>query len=81
MNDRHAHFLVLVGNLCNDARTGAFAVEVRTEDGRLHEGVPDPTPAYRGATEIDDSGWAEDLRINGGQVRLQDVREIRVVRP
>ena len=82
MDDRRAHFLVLVGNVCNDARTGAFAVELVMGDGDTHSGVPDPKPATDDSRdEVDSSGWSEDLRIGGTSVHLQDVSEIHIYGP
>lgn len=77
MNIETEHFLILVGQVCDQARMAKLAVEVRTREGRSYTGVPAPRRARPGdPREVDDTGFTNELEVDGEMVRLDEVLEI-----
>jgi hypothetical protein len=81
VDDRIAQFLVSVGKLCADARLGGLIVGVRLVDGTELLGVPEPPDEIEGAGQLDDTGFADALRVDGVTVPLSDVAEASIHRP
>lgn len=81
--DLRDHFYFLVGTACEHARTGKLPVAVITRDGRTLQGVPAPQDAgtASAAEEVDDSGFARRLEIDGDPVALDTIVELRVCLP
>jgi hypothetical protein len=76
------HYWVMIGEICELARTGRLAVEVTTGDGRTLDGIPSPHPVNPDdAAQVDDTGFANDLAVNGEVVGLMDVVELRLRMP
>ena len=76
------HYMVLVGEVCELARAGGLAVEVTTRGGRRIRGVPEPRPVNPDdPDEVDDTGFANDLTVDGEVVGLVEVTEIRIPAP
>ena len=81
MQDETAHFLVMVGDACNSARLASLPVEVTTRDGRRLSGVPVPQEASTPQQEIDDTGFKNELILDGVSIALDQVVELRLRRP
>ena len=81
MDDRAAHFFVSVGRLCGDARVGGLVVRLTLASGEEVVGVPAPPRATEGADELDGTGYADALAVNGVAVPLSDVVEASVEHP
>jgi hypothetical protein len=81
VDDRVAQFLVAVGKLCGDAHLGGFAVRLRLLDDGEILGVPDPPAETDGAGQLDDTGFADQLSVEGVVVALSDVAEASIQRP
>ena len=75
MDDHHAQFLIVVAEACLGAELGRLTVEVLTNDGVRHRGVPN-------AVDVDEPEIADrsTLRLDRSEVALGDVVEL-VVRP
>ncbi|MFL5863036.1 MAG: hypothetical protein ACJ780_20045 [Solirubrobacteraceae bacterium] len=73
MDDRHAQFLILVGDICQAATRANLSVDVTRVDGTRVSGIPtEITPAF-GAQEVDHTGYANRIRINQDEIQLQDI--------
>jgi hypothetical protein len=81
MDDRVAHFFVSVGRLCGDARVGRLVVRLRLANGEELVGVPAPPRETEAADELDTTGYADALTVDGVAVPLSDVVEASVARP
>jgi hypothetical protein len=81
VDDRVAQFLVSVGKLCADARLGGIIVRVRLVDGTELLGVPEPPDEVDGTGELDHTGFADALSVDGVTVALSDVAEASILRP
>jgi hypothetical protein len=79
MDDRSAHFLTLVGRVCESARLAELPVALVLEDGQRLEGQPRPVEAD-GKQEVDDTGYADEVIIGDHRVRLAEVVELHVRR-
>jgi hypothetical protein len=76
------HFFVMVGQLLDNAMIGGVVVRLRLSDGGLVEGVPrSPTSDASLGEELDDSGYARWIGLDGRTVDLTEVREATIVRP
>lgn len=78
MNDRRAHFLIMVGDSCLAAGIGELRVEIALRDGTRASGVPSPQVAARPLEEIDGTGYSKKLLLNGMSVELDEVVEFTV---
>jgi hypothetical protein len=81
MDDRVAHFFVSVGRLCADARVGGLIVRLTLVSGDEILGVPGPPPETEGDDELDTTGYANLLTVDGVAVALSDVAEVSLARP
>jgi len=81
MDDRVGHFFVSVGRLCGDARVGGLVVRLRLLSGEEVVGVPAPPRETEGADELDATGYADALTVDGVPVPLSDVVEAAVAHP
>jgi hypothetical protein len=81
VDDRVAQFLVSVGRLCGDAHLAGFIVRLSLVDGSELVGVPDPPDDVEGAGQLDDTGFADALRVDGVTIALSDVSEASILRP
>lgn len=75
MDDRHAQFLFVVADACSGAALGELIVEVLTNNGVRHRGVPTVMQ-----TEQSDTADGATLRVGGSVVALEEVVEF-LVRP
>jgi hypothetical protein len=81
MDDRVAHFFVSVGRLCGDARVGGLVVRLTLVSGEEIVGVPAPPRETDGADELDGTGYADAVTVDGVAVPLSDVIEASVAHP
>jgi hypothetical protein len=81
VDDRAAQFLVSVGRLCADARLGGLSVRLTLANGDVVVGVPEPPPETQGQGELDDTGYADAVTVDGEAVALSDVTEATIQRP
>jgi hypothetical protein len=81
MDDRVGHFFISVGKLCGDARVGRLVVRLTLVGGEQIVGVPAPPRETEGADELDGTGYADALTVDGVAVPLSDVVEASVARP
>jgi hypothetical protein len=80
--DRIDHFLVMVGQLSDNAMIGHVVVGLTLSDGGVIEGIPHrPASGGRLGDELDDSGYVRWIDLEGSGVDLADVREATIVRP
>lgn len=80
--DRIHHFHVMVGNCCDGARLAGLPVRVELDDGSVVEGVPSQsaTVAFDAADQLDHTGVAQWLELDGTPVELERVRSYSVAR-
>jgi hypothetical protein len=81
VDDRVAQFLVSVAKLCGDAHLGGFAVRLTLVDGRELQGVPEPPAETEGQGQVDDTGFVDQLSMDGVVVALSEVVQASVRRP
>jgi hypothetical protein len=81
VDDRAAHFFVSVGRLCGDARVGELVVRLTLVSGEEVVGVPAPPRETDGTDELDGTGYADALTVDGVAVSLSDVVEASVAHP
>jgi hypothetical protein len=81
MEDRVAQFFVTVAKLCADASLGGLSVRVTLGNGEHVVGVPAPPPYSEGRDQLDSTGYADTVSIDGTDVALSEVVEATVRRP
>jgi hypothetical protein len=81
VDDREAHFFVTVGRLCADARIGGLSVRLTLGSGEQIVGVPDPPRETEASDELDTTGYADEVTVDGATVRLSDVVDATLRRP
>jgi hypothetical protein len=81
MDERASHFLVIVGRLCADARIGELTVCLTLANGDEVAGVPQPPRDTEGPEEVDATGYADSVSVDGVAVALSDVVEASVSHP
>ena len=82
MDSLAGHFLVMVGEACEHARTGRLPVDITLRDGRHIQGVPAPRTVEPGnPTEVDDTGYAQEFVVGRDVVHLDEIVEVRLLRP
>jgi hypothetical protein len=81
VDDREAHFFVTVGRLCADARIGGLRVRLTLGSGEQIVGVPDPPRETLASDELDTTGYADEVTVDGATVRLSDVVDASLRRP
>jgi hypothetical protein len=76
------HFFVMVGEVFERARMARLAVEVATSDGSCLAGVPHARGvAPEDPDQLDHTGFARQLSMDGEPVCLQEIVEVRLRRP
>ena len=77
------HFFVMVGDVCENARVARLPVEALTRDGHRAVGVPQPQPAEEAEPghEVDQTGFARELRIGDEVIALDSIVELRISLP
>lgn len=73
MNDRRAHFLTLTGDACVAAGLANIDVELLLADGTTTTGVPSPLSRDEGHGALDQTGYANQLSLDGHGVLLEDI--------
>ncbi len=83
MDDREAHFMIAVGDLCSAAGLAGLAVEIRAGggDGNAVRGVPQLLPGVDGGPQVDDTGYARTLVIDDHVVDLIQVKACTIFAP
>jgi hypothetical protein len=81
MDDRHAHFLTMLGDTCVAAGLARLSVELVLGDGRRVSGTPSPLIADQAHPPVDETGYSSRLLIDGEDARLEDVVEFVVRAP
>lgn len=84
MDDRHAQFLIAIGDLCTAAGLAALEVQVRPgrEDGEVARGVPRPRPSRDGGEPpADATGYPRTLVVGDRIVNLEDVEACTIYAP
>ncbi len=81
MDERVAHFFVCVGRMCGDARVARLTVSLTLASGEQVVGVPELPRETEGADELDTTGYADAVTVDGVTVPLSDVVEARIRRP
>ena len=72
----------MVSEACEQARTGKLPVDITLRDGNVVSGVPAPRQVEPGnPTEVDDTGYAQQLVVGGNVVHLDDIVEVRLRSP
>ena len=79
MDDRAAHFLTLVGRVCESAQLAELPIALVLASGEQLEGHPRPIPA-NGEHEVDDTGYSNIILVGSRRVALDDVVEVRLQR-
>lgn len=80
MDDRHAHFLISIGDLCTMAALAGLDVEVITSKPTPIRGVPAPTHTD-GNDQVSDTGYARTLHIGNHTVNLDDITACTIHAP
>jgi hypothetical protein len=80
VDDRVAQFVISVAKLCADAHVGGLTVRLRLVTGGQVVGVPEPPPETQGASELDDTGYVDTVKVDGVAVALSDVIEACIQR-
>ncbi len=80
MNDRRAHFLTMVGDACTSAGLASIPVQLTFRDGTRVTGTPSPEPASD-ETDTDETGYVNQLRIDGSTVVLDAVVQFAITSP
>jgi hypothetical protein len=81
MDERAAQFFLSVGRLCADARIGGMTVRLRLAGGDEIVGIPQPPPETEGPDEMDGTGYADSVSVDGIAVSLSEVVEATVSHP
>jgi hypothetical protein len=81
MDEREAQFFLSVGRLCADARVGGLSVRLTLSGGDEVVGVPQPPPETEGGAELDGTGYADSVSVDGVAVALSEVVEATVSHP
>ena len=81
MDDRHAQFLILIGELCLAAANGKLPVTFETTDGSRLIGIPEISTSPGGDDEVDDTGLAGTIHVDGRPMRLQDILRCTITAP
>jgi hypothetical protein len=77
MDDRHAHFLTIVVDICLGAALGRLTIEIETVEGVCIAGTPGADTGD-GVGEIDSE---RTVRLGGNELRFGDIAACRVHAP
>ena len=81
LDNVHAQFLITVADACQSAATASLAVDLLLSSGQRIAGVPASVPAGFGDRQVDDTGYADEVAINGTTVALQDIVACTILAP
>ena len=81
MDERAAQFFLSVGRLCADARIGGLTVRLTLAGGKEVVGIPEPPAETEGADELDHTGYADSVSVDGLVVTLSEVVEASLTHP
>jgi hypothetical protein len=83
MVDNEDHFFVMVGQLIDNARIGGIALIFDLSGGEVVKGVPSQGASTQSPddNELDHTGYARRVELDGIGVDLADVRRATVVYP
>ena len=81
MDDRRAHFLTMLGDVCVAAGVAGITVELLLSDGRRVTGIPSPQPADNDSRPVSDTGYSSLLLMDGAPTQLEDVVEFLIHSP
>lgn len=72
----------MVGSACQGARLAGMSVLVTTVGGRLLEGIPSVQTAPSDGTVFgDETGYLNELNVDGVDLGLDEVQAVVLVRP
>jgi hypothetical protein len=78
MNDLAEHYLVIVGQLVDQAAVGRLRVRLELADGSVAEGSPQPV---EGAATLDETGYPALIELGDEVVPLEQVRRATIRHP
>jgi hypothetical protein len=81
MNDRVAQFYVAVARVCADAALADIGVRMRLANGDEVAGVPAAPRSAAAPDELDGTGYADGLRIDGVLFALSAVVAVTLEHP
>jgi hypothetical protein len=81
MDDRHAQFLIAVGDLCSTAAMAGLQVEILDVRGTTTHGIPGAVRSAGGKDAVDDTGYAKAFRVEDHVVDLEDVVQCTIRSP
>ena len=81
MDDRRAHFLTMLGDVCIGAGLASISVEFVLSDGTRVSGTPSAQVADDDTQHANDSGYASLVHVNGDAAQLEDVVELVIRTP
>lgn len=81
MDDRRAHFVTMIGDVCLAAGLAHIPVELLMRDGARVYGTPSPVVADLEHPPLGETGYASRLTIDGVETFLEDVVEFLIRSP
>jgi hypothetical protein len=81
IDERVAHFFVIVATLCGDARLGRLTLRLKLANGEEIAGVAEPVRETEGLDELGGIGYADAVTVDGVAVALSDVIEASIAHP
>jgi hypothetical protein len=81
IDERVAHFFVLVATLCGDTRLGRLTLRLKLASGEEIAGVAEPVRETEGSDELSGIGYADAVTVDGVAVALSDVVEASIAHP
>ena len=73
MDDRRAHFLTMIGDMCAAAGVANITVEVMLADGTTASGVPSPRFSGNADSTLRETGYSNLLRLDDEWIHLETV--------
>ena len=71
----------MAGDACTAAGLANIPVELTLDDGSTAAGIPSPRPTEDHATELDHTGYANQIVVGGGTIHLDKVVRFAVHTP
>jgi len=81
IDERVAHFFVIVATLCGDTRLGRLTLRLKLASGEEIAGVAEPVRETEGSDELSGIGYANAVTLDGVAVALSDVVEASIAHP
>jgi hypothetical protein len=81
IDDRRAHFLTMLGDVCTAAGLASISVEILLTDGSRMAGTPSPQPSAGTSARMGETGYAQRLFIDGSSAQMEEVVEFVVRSP